>query len=262
LVASGVDQWYEWDVSSYVMSERAAGRNVVSFALRVTSGGSGSVSFKSKENGIDQPRLYIELDNTFFSHVDHLNTPRLITDANQQVVWRWDQQEPFGDSPADENPSGLGVFEFDFRLPGQRRDKETGLHYSYFRDCYDAATGRFCQPDPAGSVMFRDMGFRSIGALGLTRPDLADLLDSDKPKYNHPYAYAKNNPLSYTDPLGLLPQPDVCSLQGCTFEFEFISPLNPAMTLCYYRCFGITGLVPYRPKMAWCPPNIPHPGGL
>src|SRR5207302_4518240 len=42
----------------------------------------------------------------YFLHVDHLNTPRLITDAAQQVVWRRDNQEPFGDSPPDENPSG------------------------------------------------------------------------------------------------------------------------------------------------------------
>lgn len=65
-------------------------------------------------------------------------------------MWRRDNQEPFGDSPADENPSGLGVFEFDFGFPGQRRDRETALWYNYLRDCYDPVTGRYCESDPIG----------------------------------------------------------------------------------------------------------------
>lgn len=64
-------------------------------------------------------------------------------------MWRWDQQEPFGASVPDENPSGLGVFEFPLRFPGQYADKETNLHYNYFRD-YDSAIGRYEQSDPIG----------------------------------------------------------------------------------------------------------------
>jgi uncharacterized protein RhaS with RHS repeats len=45
-------------------------------------------------------------------------------------VWRWDQAEPFGVNPADENPSGLGTFNLPLRLPGQYYDKETNLHYN------------------------------------------------------------------------------------------------------------------------------------
>jgi hypothetical protein len=43
----------------------------------------------------------------YFIHTDHLNTPRLITNnaAQPQVVWRWDNTEPFGDSLPNENPS-------------------------------------------------------------------------------------------------------------------------------------------------------------
>jgi RHS repeat-associated protein len=65
-------------------------------------------------------------------------------------VWRWDQQEPFGNNPADENPSGLGAFEFDLRFPGQVWSKETQTSYNSHRDAYDPATGRYPQSDPIG----------------------------------------------------------------------------------------------------------------
>jgi len=83
------------------------------------------------------------------SHPDHLNTPRAIYNDQQQLAWRWDQQEPFGSSPANENPSGLGTFEFPLRFPGQYADKKTNLAYNYFRD-FDAGLGRYVQSDPIG----------------------------------------------------------------------------------------------------------------
>ncbi|HZO00630.1 MAG TPA: Ig-like domain-containing protein [Burkholderiales bacterium] len=85
----------------------------------------------------------------YFVHVDHLNTPRLIADDQQRTVWRWDQQEPFGVNVPDENPSGLGLFEFPLRLPGQYFDNETNLHYNYHRD-YDPTIGSYKQSDPIG----------------------------------------------------------------------------------------------------------------
>jgi RHS repeat-associated protein len=84
-----------------------------------------------------------------FIEVDHLNTPRLVADATGTTVWRWDQGEPFGVNVADENPSGLGTFDLPLRLPGQYFDKETNLHYNYFRD-YDPSTGRYGESDPIG----------------------------------------------------------------------------------------------------------------
>ena len=57
---------------------------------------------------------------TYFIEVDHLDTPRLVADAAGTTVWKWDQQEPFGDNVANENPSGLGAFDLPLRLPGQR----------------------------------------------------------------------------------------------------------------------------------------------
>jgi len=88
-------------------------------------------------------------------------------------VWRWDQQEPFGDNPADENPSGVGAFNLPLRLPGQYYDAESGLHYNYYRD-YDPIVGRYAESD--------FIGLRA-------GPNT--------------YAYVRANPLLAVDPLGL-----------------------------------------------------------
>ncbi len=85
----------------------------------------------------------------YYIHPDHLNTPRAIYNDQQQLAWRWDQQEPFGNSPPNENPAGIGTFEFPLRFPGQYADKETNLNYNYFRD-YDPGIGRYGESDPIG----------------------------------------------------------------------------------------------------------------
>jgi RHS repeat-associated protein len=84
-----------------------------------------------------------------YIHVDHLSTVRLIADEQQRTVWRRDNQEPFADSPPDENPSGLGIFESPLGFPGQYFDKETGNWYNGFRD-YASFLGRYVQSDPIG----------------------------------------------------------------------------------------------------------------
>ncbi len=86
----------------------------------------------------------------YFIHVDHLNTPRLVADGTQKTVWRWDQAEPFGNSPADEDSDGDAItFSFPQRFPGQYYDAETLLHYNYFRN-YDLSIGRYARFDPVG----------------------------------------------------------------------------------------------------------------
>jgi RHS repeat-associated protein len=84
-----------------------------------------------------------------FVHADHLNTPRLVADSAGTTVWRWDQQEPFGNNVPDENPNGLGAFDLPLRFPGQYFDKETGLHQNRLRD-YWSDGGRYIQSDPIG----------------------------------------------------------------------------------------------------------------
>ena len=63
----------------------------------------------------------------YYVHADHLGSPRAITrPANDAIVWKWDNTEPFGANAANENPSGLGAFRYDLRFPGQQYDAETG----------------------------------------------------------------------------------------------------------------------------------------
>ena len=111
----------------------------------------------------------------YYLYADHLNTPRVVTDATNKVVWRWDS-DPFGTDVANEDPDGDGKkFRYNQRFPGQYYDKETGLHYNYFRD-YEPGTGRYVQSDPIGLV----------GGMNL-------------------YAYVEGNPISKVDPSGLSP---------------------------------------------------------
>jgi len=86
----------------------------------------------------------------YYIQSDHLNTPRIVTDASNNVVWQWAQDDPFGNTVANPDPGNTGkLFEFNLRFPGQYLDKETGLYYNYFRD-YDPSTGRYQESDPIG----------------------------------------------------------------------------------------------------------------
>ncbi len=103
----------------------------------------------------------------FFVHTDHLGTPAVMTDMNQNVVWER-QQTPFGETVTQTDTTIQPQ-----RFPGQYEDSETGYYYNYFRD-YDPSIGRYLQSDP--------IGLRG----GLNT-----------------YGYVYQNPLSYTDPRGL-----------------------------------------------------------
>lgn len=96
----------------------------------------------------DLPVGVLKTGAQYYVNPDHLGAPLSITDANGKVVWRWDR-DPYGNGKPNENPSGLGTFTYNLRFPGQYYDKETELHYNYYRD-YNPKTGRYVQSDPIG----------------------------------------------------------------------------------------------------------------
>ncbi len=114
-----------------------------------------------------------------YIHTDHLGSPRLATNQNQTVIWRWDS-EAFGGTSPEEDPDGDGrAFVFNLRAPGQYYDSESGLFYNYHR-YYDPGLGRYITSDPIGLE----------GGLNT-------------------YTYALNNPIILYDPLGLWVPPSL-----------------------------------------------------
>lgn len=95
-------------------------------------------------------------------HSGHLNTPRKLTPTDGQTAWQW-AYSAFGDeqptTAAKRFTSEMTVpttgstsipdITFNLRYPGQYFDKETNLHYNYFRS-YSPNTGRYTQFDPIG----------------------------------------------------------------------------------------------------------------
>jgi RHS repeat-associated protein len=103
----------------------------------------------------------------YFIHADQIGTPQKITDGSLNIVWDG-VFDPFGNVAT---ASSLSLT--NLRFPGQYFDSETSLNQNWNRD-YDPTTGRYIQRDP-------------LGLFGGTNT----------------YAYVDNNPISFTDPMGL-----------------------------------------------------------
>jgi RHS repeat-associated protein len=135
------------------------------------------------------PLAVVTSSEVLYVHADETNTPRALVDATNQLRWRW-ISDPFGATPPEEDPSGLGAVTLDLRLPGQLYDRETGLHYNYFRD-YSPTAGRYVESDPKG---------------------LAGGVNT--------YAYALGNPVRFYDPRGLW-SIDLDAIVGYGLGFTF-----------------------------------------
>jgi RHS repeat-associated protein len=131
-------------------------------------------------------------DGLFLYHADHLGTPVAMTDGTGAVVWRAEHL-PFGGI----HSLPVSMVTNNLRFPGQYFDPETGLNQNFFRD-YDAATGRYREPDPMA-----DLSHRSLQSPTFDTELLSPW-----------YTYVGANPTNYIDPLGLL------RFKGCLPERE------------------------------------------
>jgi RHS repeat-associated protein len=112
---------------------------------------------------------------TYHYHLDHLGTPRRVTDRNDNRVGFHDYfaygQEVNG---GEHEPSAARI-----KYTGHERDDLGSLDYMHAR-YYDGELGRFLSPDPA---------------TGSPR----------RPQTWNRYSYALGNPMRFTDPMGLWP---------------------------------------------------------
>ena len=117
-------------------------------------------------------------------HVDHLGSPRLITDANGAAFERM-QFLPFGENSGfyENNESWSLMFSGEavstrLRFTGHEKDSDViGLNYMHAR-YYWERSGRFMSVDPGGDT------------------------DPKRPQSWNLYSYVRNNPMNATDPTG------------------------------------------------------------
>jgi RHS repeat-associated protein len=113
---------------------------------------------------------------TYFSFNDWLGTERVRTGPNTTVVETC-QGATFGDMQSCTNTDVSPL-----HFTGLERDPESNLDHTWFRQ-YSSSLGRWASPDPAGLAA----------------------VDPSSPQSWNRYAYVGNNPLAFTDPLGLDP---------------------------------------------------------
>jgi len=120
------------------------------------------------EPGSFRPVALVQDDQVYHYHLDHLGTPRELTDHSGNIVWKA-RYKTYGNLALKE----IDEVENNLRFQGQYYDTETGLHYNRFR-YYHPESGQFINQDPIGL----------LGGLN-----------------NYQYA---PNPTMWVDPLGLV----------------------------------------------------------
>lgn len=112
---------------------------------------------------------------TYILHNDWLGSARLTTSYNSRSMYYDTAYAPYG-----ENYSSTSSSTSDLDFTGEFQDSLNGLYDFLYRE-NDPVQGRWISPDPSG-----------LAAVELTNPQ----------SWNR-YAYANNQPLTATDPLGL-----------------------------------------------------------
>ncbi len=171
-----------------------------------------------------------EIHKTYISN-DHLATPRLGTNDDQTVTWRW-ESDGFNAVRPNKDPDQDGIkVNLKIGFPGQYWDSESGLYYNWNR-YYDPKNARYITSDPIG---------------------LDDGVNT--------YAYVKGNPLTHIDFNGLYrhrlsnppapkinPMPSSPEPQVCVTNDDCPQEIAACDDLCSNLPFGATepGIIGYQ----------------
>ncbi|MCZ4083353.1 putative T7SS-secreted protein [Streptomyces antarcticus] len=172
---------FTWDGS--VLCEQTTRSSHLPHPVTITWDHDGLVPVAQLERILDGPSGQREIDRRFFAIVtDLIGTPTALLDEQGETAWR-----------ARSTLWGLTGWSTDssaytpLRFPGQYSDPESGLHYNVHR-YYDPETARYMSQDP----------------LGLAAAP-------------HPASYV-SNPLSWSDPLGLIPCEEAAKIAAAKKE--------------------------------------------
>jgi RHS repeat-associated protein len=126
---------------------------------------------------LDRPIQYEEGGEAFYPVADPFGTVIALLDEKGDIAGRW-SYEPFGELVETEG-RGESALPGAKGFAGRDFDSETGLYYFRAR-YYDPSLGRFTTPDPISGRLSEPASF-------------------------HPYQFAFNNPLKFSDPSGMIP---------------------------------------------------------
>ena len=133
--------------------------------------------------------------STFYIHPDHLGSTHVVTNASSTEEQALDFY-PYGERRIN---SGSDVSSREYI--GEHFDEETDLSYLNAR-YYDPATGRFLSLDPVFLAVGNQNQIRE-----LTQQRQAQILSD--PQLLNSYGYARDNPISNSDPTGLVSQSQI-----------------------------------------------------
>ncbi len=151
--------------------------------------------FKITINNKDEPLSAEIRRDWIYYHADGLGSITALTSNMRNVVQKYDY-DSFGNMNL--NPKWLKQ---PYTYTAREFDAETGLYY-YRARYYAAKVGRFLQRDPILHPATNNRSCKGISSIHQSFfPAFERLLKN--PQNLNPYAYARNNPIKYVDPLGL-----------------------------------------------------------
>ncbi len=159
--------------------------------------GSGAITKEYTQGlGIDSLIKATDGENPEYYHSDALGSTRVITNANGNTVKTYDY-DAWGKVT---NETGLSENEYTYTA--RRVEDELNLMY-YRARFYDTETGRFLQKDPLTGGPDDPRICYKTNIYSFFDRVITESIKSLDPHNTNRYVYCRNNPINYTDPLGL-----------------------------------------------------------